>query len=563
MKNKVLLRLVMLSLFMAFCVGSSAQEDYEPFIKTGKTWYVYQFGLWGEYKDQPKIVDCRFTDETVEKSDGIYTKMYVRWNKGGADVELFREERKRVYHFNEVLQKGELLFDFSLEVGDTVVHNEDSITYNVINRSLVQDGTARPKTKITLRSRDNTNAYPDEEWIEGIGSLQGYPTLNFPLSLVSSYGFHVVYVYDGNEYQTFDFALPHNNWWGSRVKSQPMKGVSAPSREGSLRYNLTGETLYVDGWITTDSPLIYAHCRQTGQDSLQIFFEDCGQKNETASKYQVHFAFPKLIEKKYTVTDPYGTTVVEENSNSQYQPMISQGKTWFCVNVSKELKLGDKIHAYKIMGDTVINNQLYAKIMYRDYDKEQSEWIYYAAVREDNEKMRVYMVEKASEEESLLYNFDFVSDERLYYYEHGGYLNYGTHQVMIKGINRNYIKCVCYVICDGEIDFTTRLYFVIEGIGFLPSPFDISTWFTDYSRMIACYENDVCVADANDFLYSYENNALIEKVAQLVQTGINNINSDAPENDSARSIYSLDGRRLQQVPEKGVYIVNGRKMVRK
>ena len=61
----------------------------------------------------------------------------------------------------------------------------------------------------------------------------------------------------------------------------------------------------------------------------------------------------------------------------------------------------------------------------------------------------------------------------------------------------------------------------------------------------------------------WQNNALIEKVAQLVQTGINNINSDAPENDSARNIYSLDGRRLQQVPEKGVYIVNGRKMVRK
>ncbi|MBQ7540461.1 MAG: hypothetical protein IJT13_04995, partial [Bacteroidaceae bacterium] len=32
---------------------------------------------------------------------------------------------------------------------------------------------------------------------------------------------------------------------------------------------------------------------------------------------------------------------------------------------------------------------------------------------------------------------------------------------------------------------------------------------------------------------------------------------------SVQGIYSLDGRRLQRIPEKGVYIVNGRKVVRK
>ena len=30
---------------------------------------------------------------------------------------------------------------------------------------------------------------------------------------------------------------------------------------------------------------------------------------------------------------------------------------------------------------------------------------------------------------------------------------------------------------------------------------------------------------------------------------------------SMQGIYSLDGRRLQRLPEKGVYIVNGRKVV--
>ena len=41
---------------------------------------------------------------------------------------------------------------------------------------------------------------------------------------------------------------------------------------------------------------------------------------------------------------------------------------------------------------------------------------------------------------------------------------------------------------------------------------------------------------------------------------------DAVMTDSAKSpeqIHSLDGRRLQRLPEKGVYIVNGRKVVRK
>ena len=50
-------------------------------------------------------------------------------------------------------------------------------------------------------------------------------------------------------------------------------------------------------------------------------------------------------------------------------------------------------------------------------------------------------------------------------------------------------------------------------------------------------------------------NSLIEAM------GINDVRADIQ--NKPKSIYSLDGRRLQQVPEKGVYIVNGRKMVRK
>ena len=71
------------------------------------------------------------------------------------------------------------------------------------------------------------------------------------------------------------------------------------------------------------------------------------------------------------------------------------------------------------------------------------------------------------------------------------------------------------------------------------------------------------MADANNFYPSRENTERINKVLGFIQTGINNITSDAEKSISPTEIYSLDGRRLQQVPEKGVYIVNGRKMVRK
>jgi len=251
---------------------------------------------------------------------------------------------------------------------------------------------------------------------------------------------------------------------------------------------------------------------------------------------------------------------VGSSAQEDYEPFIKTGKTWYCMDEEDE----NIIFCYMVSGDTVINNTKYAKILFRNCTPKVSEWEFFAAMREDVENRKVYYLKSQFENERLMYNFNLEEDGSYFYEEKCGWEYYDSKWVVVKNINRRFYEYVWFYVDENdERSSIIGLDFFIEGIGFQYNPIDIDTWPNSFCRFVACFENDECVADANNFYPSRENTERINKVLGFIQTGINNINSDAPENDSARSIYSLDGRRLQQVPEKGVYIVNGRKMVRK
>ena len=72
------------------------------------------------------------------------------------------------------------------------------------------------------------------------------------------------------------------------------------------------------------------------------------------------------------------------------------------------------------------------------------------------------------------------------------------------------------------------------------------------------------------YVYNFFNSSNFFNFTQVepakLESIIEALGIDAVMTDSAKSpeqIHSLDGCRLQRIPEKGVYIVNGRKVVRK
>ena len=60
------------------------------------------------------------------------------------------------------------------------------------------------------------------------------------------------------------------------------------------------------------------------------------------------------------------------------------------------------------------------------------------------------------------------------------------------------------------------------------------------------------VEDAPSVIYWYE----------PTTTGIDHVEADKTAKVRANGVYTLDGKRLNAVPTKGLYIVNGKKIVK-
>ena len=265
--------------------------------------------------------------------------------------------------------------------------------------------------------------------------------------------------------------------------------------------------------------------------------------------------------KKLSITFFFLLLLTASIQAQEYLPLISQGKSWYCMFPDDD----NTILCYMVSGDTVINNAKYDKILFRYCAPRISEWEYFAAVREDIESQKVYMMYNFSNNEKLVYDFDLANDSYLYLREDYRLGYYESKTFVIKNIKRRFIYYTSeYLEEDGSWNFPTGLYHFIEGIGYGSNPIDIESWFDGNvtAELIACFENGACVADVNNYDTLYDNTERINTVLNFVLSGINDV-SDAEKSISPTRIHSLDGRRLQRLPEKGVYIVNGRKVVRK
>lgn len=156
-------------LFFFGCSFVIHAQQYYPFIEEGKTWAelnVFQPG----YPDPPytaySTVSFKLEGDTLFEGH-TWKKLFTTGDNpvtGNWQQEfcLYREEGSKVYCYCDIIAGEELMYDFSLNVGDSVYYEGlDWWMYVVETDSVEVNGTVRRRIQF-----DD----PAEVWIEGLGS---------------------------------------------------------------------------------------------------------------------------------------------------------------------------------------------------------------------------------------------------------------------------------------------------------------------------------------------------------------------------------------------------------
>ena len=150
-------------------------QDYHPIVEDGKQWNVLFSYPWSPPEPQHKYTDI-YKIEGDTLVDGVsYKVMYTTRNENLTGWNLWgflREtEDGQVFSRRDASSYDEILYDFSMEVGDTIIMNGDGFYPNwmfvIETNEILVNG--EPRQQIVLE-------YPwgeQEVWIEGIGSLYG------------------------------------------------------------------------------------------------------------------------------------------------------------------------------------------------------------------------------------------------------------------------------------------------------------------------------------------------------------------------------------------------------
>ena len=259
-----------------------------------------------------------------------------------------------------------------------------------------------------------------------------------------------------------------------------------------------------------------------------------------------------------------------QTSQIEYRPFAQDGKIW-------EAQVGwimENLYGNFIDGDTLINNVTWKKV-YNYAGWPEKGCTYYAAIRDEGKK--VYAIAKDSQKPRLLYDFNLQKGEILRCGVEGnvfGCLLDKDEQIdTLMGFPfKSYLKVEeidtimardkkhCRITLSlrdaykqhylaGENVYIENVVWV-EGVGSGAGPF--SPWMPLPPRdsyMQKCMINDTV-------LFAYPDFYDAETTAPISHTRYNKNEEDDSQG------FNLQGRRLTTEPTHGVYIRNGKKVVR-
>jgi hypothetical protein len=234
-------------------------QTYNPLIENGKSWNVLTSTM-AEYFTSTYFLhgDTLIEGTTYQK---LYekSKYYGSGNYAGA----IREETttREVYFRGSSETSEKLLYDFSLQVGDTVSIMSYSgwkgfqLTFRVDSADQVLDENGLTRRRMFL---DDLSFKTGEIWVEGIGSMQGLISpgnlfymadLNWQ-SLCTSIDENPVYynpVFDTCTYDLVGIPDLTHDPAHIRIFPNPVSGISVLEVDGNSKGPITIEVLDITG----------------------------------------------------------------------------------------------------------------------------------------------------------------------------------------------------------------------------------------------------------------------------------------------------------------------------
>ncbi|MCR5270054.1 MAG: hypothetical protein K6D91_03430 [Prevotella sp.] len=266
-------------------------------------------------------------------------------------------------------------------------------------------------------------------------------------------------------------------------------------------------------------------------------------------------------EKLYQIIKP-------ELTEKGYHKMGIEGKRWNYIHYYID-DSGEhcKPYSYVVKGDTVIKRIKYPKLIYQDHEREYDVCLLY------EEGRSVYKCDFGNNSfhqpiASLYFDFGREDFGRVYSWEskqkpaNTNWMVYDVDTIQVD--NHSFRRIICLqkysekgqrlsTIEDGE-DVWHDIW--IEGIGSVSSGIEEQRPASEPQNMnandctyfVSCYEGDECIFMSD--------NPNIPNIPD-------NIRTIRPSVSDKLQIFDLQGRRLHRIPEKGMYIKDGKKYVMK
>ena len=180
---------LILSLTLLFtCISFS--QDYIPLLEEGNSWSVDVFYAPWDLPDPPYswTITEQISLGDIEEVNGL--EYYRVWNSEEPSC-LLREENGIVYKFDESEGVDKILFDFTLEEGDSfnlygsayenypycTIHGTGSRYYNQLTVDTIEEVEIAGELRKVITFLEETESLTPHQWIEGIGNITGFDML--------------------------------------------------------------------------------------------------------------------------------------------------------------------------------------------------------------------------------------------------------------------------------------------------------------------------------------------------------------------------------------------------
>ena len=370
------------------------ETSYHPFVEACKSWCMVNSNQEEEPSDT-KVCFEYFDCKEIEVDGKKYLPMYAReswyYECEARRVGLFREDGRKVFSRSSETEEETMLYDFSLEVGETYHHP----FYGDFKVTKVGDIVVNNEHLKTI----SFNGSEEPDWIEGIGSLNSLiwepvvlPGMFFEEIAYVNYSdgyveWETIYEHDykyGDEgvrfpehyyYLPLSFMLytPEGHWRGQDLKAAEKMGFDeeTDSLEYILRYNTENDDydLYISGrMILNCGPNHYIYCNDEPTDDRQVQRISLKSENVTPladceGGYKVNLVFPHFDkDKTYIITDEQGEHILSAREpEAPYRPFVKEGKMWRTV-VFEQDDEPNRFYDYWLYGSTVVEGQEYWKL---------------------------------------------------------------------------------------------------------------------------------------------------------------------------------------------------------